>query len=69
MHEAQELHRLDAVHIRHVDVHEHDVEAAVVQRLDRTLAVGGDPHLMAGMLEQPGDDLLVGAVVLCDQDA
>ena len=56
-----------AVHLGHLHVHQHGVEAAGLQGFERQAAVadhGGDD---AGGLQDQGDDLLVGRVVLGQQ--
>jgi hypothetical protein len=57
------------VHLRHLDVHEHDVEAVALRRLDRLAPVGDREHLVPPLLEERDGDLLVHRVVLGQEDA
>ena len=69
---ADRAGRRDAVHDRHLHVHEHDV-VIVGRRLrhhvERDGAVGGKFNNETGLAEQFGGDLLVQIVVLDKQDA
>ena len=59
----------DAVHLGHHDVHQHEVEAAALDRLDGLAAVLHRLDPVAHALEHAGGDQAVGRVVLGDQDA
>ena len=58
-----------AVHDRHLHVHQHDVEAARVQLVEGDLAVVGDVDDEAGVAQQLGRDLLVEFVVFDQEHA
>ena len=49
--EPIELCRFHPVHDGHVDVHQHDIEAAFHHRLERLLAIGHDQGRVSGPLE------------------
>ena len=61
------------VHLRHLQVHQHQVERrrlrAIRQGLDRLASVVGDLHGGADAFEQLNRDLLVDLVVLGEQNA
>ncbi len=61
--------RLEAVHLRHLHIHEHHVEVTGLERRDRLAAIGGDHHRMAHALEHAAGHLLVHGMVLGQQDA
>ena len=61
--------RLEAVHLRHLHVHQHGVERlAVVQGRQRLAAVADDHDLMAPLLQQADRQPLVDRVVLGQQE-
>ena len=60
---------LDAIHHRHLDVHQHEVEAARRDGLDSQRAVIGERHLIAQPLQHLAAELAVGLVVIDEQDA
>ena len=59
----------EAVHLRHLAVHEHGVVAGARHRLHRFAPVVRDVHPVAELLEDPHRDLLVHLVVLGHEDA
>ncbi len=59
---------LDAVDARHDDVGEQEVPAALVQRLQRLLAVGAGPDVIAGALQGPRQEPAQGIVVFGQED-
>ena len=48
---AQLAHQRDAVHLRHVDVGDYEIELLPLRDLERLGAVGGLLHVMAGARE------------------
>ena len=66
---AQAAHGLEAVHLRHLAVHQHDIEACLGQRIERLLAVGRECHLATEVLQHHARQLLVDRVVLGQQHA
>ena len=65
-------HDLDgfvAVHVRHLDIEEHEVESLAFQQGKGFDAVAGHLELGAGFFEQYGHDLLIDGVVLGYEDA
>ena len=65
--------RLVAIHLRHLQIHQHHVEwrrlRAVGQNLHRLASVVGDRHRSARAFQQFDGDLLVDLVVLGEKDA
>ena len=59
----------EAVHLRHLAVHEHRVVAGARHRLHRFAPVVGDVHSVAQLLEDPHRHLLVHLVVLGHEHA
>ena len=66
---ADRLDGLEAVHLGHLDVHQDEVEALALERLDGRLTVADDHVLDVHALEQPLGVDLVRLVVLGDQHA
>ena len=60
--------RLEAVHLRHLHVHQHGIERPAVQGRQRLAAVAGDHDLMALLLQQADGQPLVDGVVLGQQE-
>ena len=60
---------LDAVHLGHLDVHQHHVVGLALDRIEHLQAVGGDVGAIAQALQQPQHDLLVHRVVLGHEHA
>ena len=60
--------RLDAVHDRHLDIHEDQVEPAAPPGRDRFAAVRDNLQMNVQRLQDGLQDLLVGGVVLRRQD-
>jgi len=60
--------RFPAVHLRHLDVHKHDVVPCLTNRRDRLAAVGYDGDLMPGLLQDAHRDPLIDQVVFGQQD-
>ena len=63
---------LEAIHHRHLDVHEHTAEAVglgLVQHRERLPAVVRHQHRVPALLEQPPGDDLVDAIVLDEKNA
>ena len=60
---------LEAIHHRHLDVHQDTVESTAQHRVERLLAVARADDRRPLVLEQRGDHLLVDQVVLDDEDA
>jgi hypothetical protein len=60
---------LQAVHHRHLHVHQHQVEAAALDQAHGLLAVVGQGVVQAPAAQQHARHLLVGGVVLGQQDA
>ena len=60
---------VDAVHHRHLDIHQHQVVATGPPRLDRLLAVGDDVDVDAQRVHHRGQHLTVGGIVLGGQQA
>lgn len=58
---------LEAVHDRHLAVHQHGVVAAELQRHQRLAPVGGNVDPAPELLHDPPPDQLVGGVVLDQQ--
>ena len=61
--------RFQAVHQRHLHVHQHAVEGGLAQQVERFLAVGRQAHRRAHVFQHLQRDLLVEGVVLHQQDA
>src|SRR6185436_4722447 len=59
----------DAVHFRHLDIHQDDVPAAPLPGFDRFATVVDDDGGEAHLAEHRAQDLLVDFVVLGGQDA
>ena len=59
--------RFEAVHLRHLDVHQHDIEDAGGQGLDGLPAVLDHRHVVPAFAEQAARDPLVDDVVLGDE--
>ncbi len=59
--------RLEAVHDRHLNVHQHNVEGAVCNRRDRRLAVADDRDIVSPFAQQPARNTLVDDVVFGDE--
>ena len=64
---AQAAQRLDAVHARHLDVHQHQVEAALAELAQALHRRAGHPHRAAQALQHLAHDLLIDRVVLDHQ--
>ncbi len=60
--------QVDAAHLRHVEVHQHDVELAALDRLERFLAAADDGQVEAVHLEHAGAGLAEGPLVVHHQD-
>ena len=60
--------RLDAPHLRHLDVHQDEVEGLAPDRVDRLAAVLRQRDVMAALLQQPDGDSLIDDVVFGQQD-
>ena len=61
--------RLEAVHLRHLHVHEHHVEAFLRERVERRPAAADHRRHVAGLPEQAQHQLLVDHIVLGEQEA
>ena len=59
---------LEAVHLGHLHVHQHQVERLLLQGGQRLLAVVGHDHRVAVLLQQADGQPLVDGVVLRQQD-
>ena len=59
---------LDPIHLGHLDVHQHEVVALALDRLDRLDAIACDVRLVAHQREQAESELLIDDVVLDEQD-
>ena len=64
---ADQAGRLEPAHLRHLHVHQHDVEVLSLERRERFASVGGDRHGVAAPLEQAGGQPLVDQIVLGQQ--
>ena len=60
---------LEAVHARHLDVHDNRVESLSAGQVQGQQSVGGHLDLVATLLEQHRDELPVGGRVFGQQDA
>ena len=60
---------LEAVHFRHLYIHEHDVEAAGFERLDGLAGRRGDNDRWPRSLQHADCDLLVYGMILGQQDS
>ena len=58
----------DAIHLGHLDVHEHEVEASLFHHGDGLLAVVGDKDRVATFLKQAFRNRLVNTIVFGQQD-
>ncbi len=56
------------VEARHHDVEHDRIGCATLDRRQRTVAVGGEGHLVAGQLEGALERLAHGAIVVCHED-
>ena len=61
----QQLHPL---HLGHVQVEQHDVEAGPLERLERLVAATAHPHVVTLVLEHAGAAFPQGALVVHDED-
>ena len=59
---------LDAVELRHLHIHQHDVIIAVTDRGDSLMAVLHHGRVVAGLAQQGRHEALIDRVVLGDQD-
>ena len=66
---ADFLGRLDPVHLRHLDVHQHQIEGPVLERGDSLVAVVGDGDAAAALAEQRAGDFGVDRVIFRHQHA
>src|SRR6185437_3925088 len=66
---AERLERFEAVHLRHHDVDQGDVERLVAHGLERRLAVADADHVMAAPAEEGGENLREVLFVLAHEDA
>jgi hypothetical protein len=66
---ANRRRRFDAAHLGHLDVHQHDVVAALLELLERFQAVVGDLDAVAAPRQQADRHPLVDDVVFGEQDA
>ena len=66
--EAVELGRFDAVHHRHVHVHQNQIEVLCFKDIERRFAIVDDGDAMACAIEDLGDDHLIGPFVFGNQD-
>src|SRR5580704_1682620 len=60
---------LHSVHLRHLHVHENQIELLLFQRVQRFPAVAGYRHPMSSLLQQPRGQALVHGIVLREQNA
>jgi hypothetical protein len=60
--------RLEAVHLRHLDIHQDDIEALPLQGGQRLTAVGGEEGRVPRLLEEGHHQALVDGIVLDDED-
>jgi hypothetical protein len=63
------VHRGKAVHLRHLHVHQHQIEGFTPPRLQRLPAVVRDVDLEAALAQDVQGDALVDRIVLGQQDA
>ena len=66
---ANRLRGLDAVHDRHLHIHEHQIVLSLLYLLERDRPILGEVHQQAGAGQQLHRHLLVQLVVLDDQQA
>ena len=66
---ADQAGRLEAAHLGHVHVHQHQVEALLLHRLDRFAPVLRHPHRVPALGQDAERQLLVDRVVLRQEDA
>src|SRR5687768_2152672 len=59
--------RLEAVHLRHLDVHQDEIELLPLQRVERALSAGHDHHRVPRLLQQHRREQRVDGVVLRQQ--
>ena len=55
--------------LRHLDVHQDDVERFAFESFDGLASIGGDDALVPELLEHDRRELLIDRVVLGDEDA
>ena len=60
---------VEPVAAAHFQVAQHDVEVALVQPLDRLIAVGGLFHFVAGRRQRAGEAAAQRVVIVSDKDA
>ncbi len=65
---ANRRRRLEAVHLRHLNVHQHQIERRVLQRLHRFPAVACDRRRVAPLFQDAYRQPLVYRVVLGNKD-
>ena len=61
--------RLEAIEDGHLHVHQHQIELAVAEEVDRLLPILGDNHLMAVPAEHAHGEPLIDMVVLGQEDS
>ena len=61
--------RFEATHLRHLHVHQHQIEPLLFQGLDRFFPVAGDDDLMAPFFQHTERKGLVHQVILGEEDA
>ena len=62
------LRRLQAVHLRHLNVHEHHIKGRLLHRIDRLPAVVHQRHGVSLPLQQTNRQALVDRVVFGQED-
>ena len=65
---AQQLERVEAAKSRHVEIHQDDVEEVASVDRERLVSRRHDGDFVAGMFEDAREYLLVGDIVLNEQD-
>jgi hypothetical protein len=61
--------RLESVHLRHLNVHQSDIECVRVDQGESVLTVVGGPYRMPPLLEQAKEEHTVYLVIFRDQNS
>ena len=66
---ADRARGLEAIHVGHLAIHEHQIVDGVIESRDGLPAIRDHVDVMSGLLQQAHGDLLIHPIVLGDQNA